>query len=121
MPLQSAARNAAQANRLSDAFVRAASAVAAEESLERKYRLEPSPDVRAMYDAAQASFVTALGNVDANGDADEHAFVAKMLTQQAGYLAAVDRMFAQVDLGNTQAVLKIDSGEVDPTFGAIQT
>ena len=114
-----AARGATLASRLSDAYARAASAVAAEESLERKYRLEPSSAVRAKYDAAQASFIDALGDVDTDGHADEHIFVAKVLAQQADYLAAINRMFAQVDAGNTQAVLTIDSGQVDPTFGVI--
>jgi diguanylate cyclase (GGDEF)-like protein/PAS domain S-box-containing protein len=116
-----AARNAATATRLSDAYARAASAVAAEESLERKYRLEPGPADRATYNAAEANFVTALGDLQANGDADEHVFVAKVLAQQVDYLAAINSLFAQVDLGNTPAVLKIDSGKVDPTFGVIES
>lgn len=41
------ARSAGQASRLSDDYQNAAQAVAAEEPLERKYRLEPGPDVRA--------------------------------------------------------------------------
>jgi diguanylate cyclase (GGDEF)-like protein/PAS domain S-box-containing protein len=115
-----AARNAATASRLSDAYARAASAVAAEESLERKYRLEPGPEVRASYNAAEASFVAALSDVKAGGGADERVLVAKVMAQQTAYLAAINRMFAQVDLGDTAAVLKIDSGEVDPTFGVIE-
>ncbi|HZV26290.1 MAG TPA: diguanylate cyclase [Acidothermaceae bacterium] len=116
-----AARNAALANRLSDAYVRADSAVAAEESLERKYRLEPSSAVRARYDASAASFVTAMHDVDADGGAGDSILAAKVLAQQAGYLEAMDRMFAQVDLGDTAAVLTIDGGEVDPLFGAIES
>jgi len=114
-----AARNAATANRLSDAYGRAASSVAAEQSLERHYQLEPGPTVRADFNAAEVSFVSALGEVEADGGAAEHAFVAKALAHQADYLAAINRMFAEVDLGDTAAVLKIDSGEVDPTFGVI--
>ena len=44
-----AARAASLASRLSDDYADAATAVAAEESLERKYRLEPGPDVQARY------------------------------------------------------------------------
>ena len=47
-----AARAASGASRLSEDYAAAASAVAAEESLERKYRLEPGPDVQARYAAA---------------------------------------------------------------------
>jgi diguanylate cyclase (GGDEF)-like protein/PAS domain S-box-containing protein len=116
-----AAHGATTANQLSDDYARADSAVAAEESLERKYRLEPGSANRANYDAAATSFVTALTAINANGDADMHALVAKLTVQQASYLASIKRMFAAVDAGDTATVLKIDSGEVDPAFGAIET
>ena len=114
-----AARNAATANRLSDTYDRAASAVGAEQSLARQYRLEPGPAVRASFNAAAASFVSTLRNVAADGGADQHIFVAKVLAQQADYQAAINDMFARVDLGNTAVVPKIDSGEVDSAFGVI--
>ena len=116
----SAAHSATAANRLSDDYARAGSAVAAEESLERKYRLEPGPANRAKYNAAAASFDTALTALDANGHANEHALVARLAARQSSYLASIDRMFAAVDAGDTATVLKIDSGEVDPAFGAIE-
>jgi hypothetical protein len=50
-----AARQADQFNRLSDAYQQARFAVAAEESLERKYRLEPGPEVRQRYQQAAAT------------------------------------------------------------------
>ena len=49
-----AATEGIAADGLSDDFERAAGAVNAEESLERKYRLEPGPEVRAHYDSAAA-------------------------------------------------------------------
>ncbi len=60
-----AAHSAVHASKLSDDFATAATAVAGEESLERKYRLEPGPEVRARYDMTAASFVDALGEVPA--------------------------------------------------------
>ena len=114
-----AARNAATANRLSDTYDRAASAVGVEQSLALQYRLEPGPAVRASFNAAAASFVSTLGNVAADGGADQHVFVAKVLAQQADYQAAINDMFARVDPGNTAVVPKIDSGEVDSAFGVI--
>jgi diguanylate cyclase len=116
-----AARSASKANQLSGDFARAQSAVSAEESLERKYRPESGPTVRASYATAEVSFVTALAKVKADGATDEDVLVAKLLAEQAVYLAAINRMFAQVDLGNKPAVLKIDSGEVAPTFGVIES
>src|SRR5665811_2042589 len=55
-----AARAASLASRLSEDYADAAAAVAAEESLERKYRLEPGPDVQARYDAAAGMLVDCL-------------------------------------------------------------
>jgi diguanylate cyclase (GGDEF)-like protein len=115
-----AARNASTANLLSDDYAQADSAVAAQESLERKYRLEPGPAVRASYDAAAASFGVALGRVKANGNAREDALVAEMVARQANYFAAINAMFIQVDLGDTAAVLSIDSGEAEPTFRTLE-
>src|SRR3954463_8021602 len=48
-PSQASAR-AVMASGLSDDYAEAANAVGGEESLERKYRLEPGPDVQAKYD-----------------------------------------------------------------------
>jgi hypothetical protein len=55
-----AARQADHFNRLSDAYQQARFAVAAEESLERKYRLEPGPEVRQRYQQAAAALAAAL-------------------------------------------------------------
>jgi CHASE3 domain sensor protein len=55
------AGNAAKhSSELSDAFDDARSAVAAEESLERKYRLEPSAEVRGGHHEAAVSLIGAL-------------------------------------------------------------
>ena len=48
------------ATEVSGAFEEARYSVGAEESLERKYRLEPSPEVRAKHKKAAAMLVTAL-------------------------------------------------------------
>jgi len=113
----SAASRAVAANAMSDRYTEAASAVAAEELMERKYRLEPRPEIRGLYDASDADFVAALGRIRHQGDAGDRAFVDRVLAEHPGYLAAIDRMFAAVDRGDTAAVLLIDSGEVDPFVG----
>jgi hypothetical protein len=43
-----------------------------------------------------------------------------MLARHRGYLVSIRRMFRAVDRGDTPTVLRIDSDEVDPTFGAIE-
>ncbi len=111
---------AAQATGLSDDFAEAANAVGGEESLERKYRLEPGPDVRARYDTVAAAFVAALGKVRRDGDAGDRTLVDVTLARHQDYLTAIDRLFRATDRGDTAAALKIDGEEVDPSFGAIE-
>jgi diguanylate cyclase (GGDEF)-like protein len=115
------ARIADASSRLSDDYEGASAAVQSEESLERKYRLEPGPGVRLRYDSAAAELVAALGRVRAHGDAEDIRTVDAVLAQHTGYLEAIGRMFVAVDRGDTATVLRIDSTEVDPRFGLIQT
>jgi diguanylate cyclase (GGDEF)-like protein len=115
-----AAHGADVASTLADNYAQAASAVASEESLERKYRLEPTPAVRARYDAAGRQLLSALELVARNGDQRDRARVEKVRAAHRFYLAAIGRMFTQVDKGDTPVVLRIDGAEVDPQFHAIQ-
>jgi diguanylate cyclase (GGDEF)-like protein len=117
----SASTRAITAAGLSDDYARAATAVAAEESLERKYRLEPGPDVQIRYDAAAASFETALNTVRADGDSSDREFVDMVLAHHREYLKAIDRLFRATDRRDTVLVLQIDGDEVDPSFGVIET
>ncbi|HEV7964778.1 MAG TPA: hypothetical protein VGP57_19705, partial [Actinoplanes sp.] len=80
-----AAALAAAASRLSDDYARAATAVAAEESLERKYRLEPGLEVRVRYDAAAANLLDALSQVAAHGGATDRALVDQIRVRHASY------------------------------------
>ncbi len=104
-----ASARAVMASMLSDDYADAANAVGGEESLERKYRLEPGPDVHARYDAVAARFVTALDQVRRDGDAADRAFVDATLTEHYAYLRAIDRLFAAVDRQDQAAVLREDS------------
>jgi diguanylate cyclase (GGDEF)-like protein len=115
-----AAREADVASTLSDNYAQTARAVAAEESLERKYRLEPGPVVLAKYDSASGELLAALALVAQNGDQSDRARVEKVLATHRDYLKASGRMFTAVDKGDTRAVLKIDTGEVDPMFAVIE-
>jgi diguanylate cyclase (GGDEF)-like protein len=115
-----AASSAVAASGLSDDYATAATAVAGEESLERKYRLEPGPAVQARYDKTAASFVGAMEEVSRDGDAEDRAFVTTMLAEHRVYLVSIRRMFGAVDRGDTPTVLRIDGDEVDPRFGAIE-
>jgi diguanylate cyclase len=115
-----AARQADRLSRLSDAYQEARFAVAVEESLERKYRLEPGPEIRQRFQQAAASLLTALDGVRKRGDANDRALAAKVEAEHARYLDGIDRMFVAVDAGNTALVLAIDGAETEPAFAAIE-
>jgi diguanylate cyclase len=104
---------------LAAAYQQAHEAVTAEESLERKYRLEPGPDVRARHRQAADTLIAALAGVEAQGNAADHDLVQQLRVLHRGYLAAIDRMFTAVDAGDTTTVLRIDNDDVDPAFDRI--
>jgi diguanylate cyclase len=116
-----AARHVSAASALSDAYQRARFAVSEEESLERKYRLEPSREVRAGHRMAAQHLEGALVDVSRVGTPGDRALVARLLAIHGDYLEALGRMFAAVDARDAKLVLAIDDGEVDPRFGAIVT
>jgi diguanylate cyclase len=116
-----AANQAVAASGLSDDYADAASAVSTEESLERKYRLEPGLGVRDRFDDSAASLVTAMTAVRRDGGTGDRTLAARVLSQHAGYLTAIVRLFAAVDRGDAPAALQIDRTEVDPVFGSIET
>ena len=106
---------------LSAAWDRAHYGVGEEESLERKYRLEPTPKTLARYDQAVAEVFAAMHEVTRLGTRSDAEIARQVLLTHKPYLAATKRMFAAVDRGATTTVLRIDATEVDPTFGKIQS
>ncbi|NYI42855.1 diguanylate cyclase (GGDEF)-like protein [Demequina lutea] len=115
-----AAGTAAESSMISHDFARVVSAVAVENSLQRKYSLEPSPDVRVQYSAATVDVEAALSKARADGGQEEAAVVEQVLDLHQAYLASVGRMFAAADRGDTAQVRRIDAAEVYPSFDAIQ-
>ena len=113
-------RQMAHASAVSRAYMRARLAVVEEESLERKYRLQPSSDVRARYDAAGAAMISALNEVVRVGSVIEAQPALDALSQHVPYLEAIGRLFHAVDAGNESMILDIDANEVDPSFGRIE-
>jgi diguanylate cyclase len=107
--------------KLSADYELAAKAVANEESLERKYRLEPGPDVLARYDAAATQLIDALHLVSVDGDSVDRAGAEEVIAAHQPYLSAIKRMFLAVDRGDAATVLTIDGTEVDPRFASIET
>ncbi|MEO8628665.1 MAG: EAL domain-containing protein [Betaproteobacteria bacterium] len=112
---------AINASSLADHYAAAAAAVAAQESLERKYRLEPSQEVRKRYAAAAGRLKASLALVARDGSAEDRVTVQQVLDVHVPYLESIDKMFGAVDRGDTPAVLRIDSDEVDPKFDFIES
>jgi diguanylate cyclase (GGDEF)-like protein len=107
--------------RLASAYEHAASSVAAEESLERKYRLQPGPVPRAAHRAAEAQLRQALVGIQREGTATDRRLATRVAREHAGYLRGADKLFAAVDRhDSTSTVNAIDSLQVDPLFEAMQ-
>ncbi|WP_123365183.1 bifunctional diguanylate cyclase/phosphodiesterase [Pseudomonas brassicacearum] len=105
---------------LSDDYTSAAFAVTEAESLERKYRLEPGPEVRRHYDEVVSELTSALDRVHQSGSLQDRILVEYVRTSQQPYLESINRMFDAVDRGETAEVLRIDNDEVDPRFEIIE-
>ena len=103
-------------SQLSDAFAQARFAVAAEESLNRKYRLQPSPEVLVRHHEAAASLSAALERARALGDRADGALISNVQAAHKEYLLAIGQMFAAVDAGDLPRANEIDRTEVDPRF-----
>jgi len=107
-------------HQVSDSYEAARYALAAEESDERKYRLEPSAEVRQSLAASATQVAASLENVAARGDRQDRAFAVALTDGHTRYLQATLRMLDAVDSGDASLVLRIDGEEVDPAFDAIQ-
>ncbi|NTV39131.1 MAG: EAL domain-containing protein [Demequinaceae bacterium] len=114
-----AAGRAAEASAVSNDFARAALAVATAESLEREFRLEPGLGTREDFEAASDELVAALGQAREHGNRDQRFVVAHVLASHRLYLNSVNDMFAAVNRGDDEEAQRIDSSEVEPSYGVI--
>src|SRR5687768_1275229 len=73
-----AAETVVRSTALSDAYARANKAIAEEESLERKYRLDRGDEVRARHAMAGAALHAALSDVEARGGAPDRELVLRL-------------------------------------------
>ena len=110
---------ARHASALSDAFQDARYQVGAEESLERKYRLEPGAKVRSLHHAAAQAMIAALERAQSQSTVEDTNWINGVIVKHGDYLAALERMFAAVDAGDVALTNQIDSDEIDPAFDDI--
>jgi diguanylate cyclase (GGDEF)-like protein/PAS domain S-box-containing protein len=115
-----AGTQAKHASGLANAFEEARYAVGAEESLERKYRLEPSGAVRRLHSAVAETLIASLDRARSLGAPADQVLVQEVLARHGLYLAAVERMFAAIDAGDLDVVISIDNIEADPAFAEVE-
>ena len=96
--------------------------MAAEESLERKYRLQPGPTTLAAHTAAEQSLQQAMDQGAGLGDEADRRLAVVVLNEDRAYASASARLFASVDRHDPVAVTNaIDATSVDPVFGVMET
>jgi len=116
-----AAAASALAVRTATAYEHAAAAIAAEESLERKYRLQPGPVPKAAHTAAEASLKQAMLQVAALGDSGDRNLAKVVLREHEAYVAASAQLFLSVDRHDPVAVTNsVDARTVDPVFSVME-
>jgi diguanylate cyclase (GGDEF)-like protein len=115
-----AAHAAKRFSELSDDFEQARFAVAAEESLNRKYRLQPSAEVLGRHREAATSLLAAMERARALGEPADRALITDVLAIHKEYLLAIDRMFAAVDAGDIARANELDRTDVDPKFDTME-
>ena len=115
------ARRADTANTVSSVYQDARFWVGQEESLERKYRLEPSTDVQWLHSLAEQSLAgdfRRLLRIDPSPTAK--AVVTHLLNLHAEYERASEGLFRAVDFGDQALVIHFDDTVDDPVFGVME-
>jgi hypothetical protein len=114
-------RAADQANQLSTLYADTRFWIGQEESLERKYRLEPGAGVRALHNAAEAGVLRDLARVRRlDPSFATQRFIATTLAAHARYARASQALFRAVDERQPALVVRLDHQFVDPVAGAVQ-
>jgi diguanylate cyclase (GGDEF)-like protein len=111
-----------QANQRSTLYQDARFWVGQEESLERKYRLEPGPEVMAAHKQAEQRLTADLKRLEAvTASAKDEQVIDNLLALHARYVAASARMLEAVDANDPKRVIYLDHNIVDPVFGQMET
>ena len=115
-----AASRAASATRLAYGYNRASDALSTEEALEWYFQLEPRPEVRSRYIAADDELLSALVALRRDGAAPDRTRVAGILAGHSTYLLAIGRLFNAAEAGDKPLARTLDRTEVDPAFALIE-
>jgi diguanylate cyclase (GGDEF)-like protein/putative nucleotidyltransferase with HDIG domain len=114
-------RNADAANRLSSVYQDARFWVGQEESLERKYRLEPTRAVLRLHDTAVLNLNADIQRLlRARKSSPDWAVGEHLFKLNAGYMQATDGMFEAVEAHKPALAGHFDHSVVDPVYGVMQ-
>jgi diguanylate cyclase (GGDEF)-like protein/putative nucleotidyltransferase with HDIG domain len=116
------ANRVAVANRLASVYQDARFWVGQDESLERKYRVEPSREALDLHEQSGDNLIADLGEVARlQPTPGVKRWVARLLVRHEQYEDATARMFAATRAGNTPLVKRLDHDVTDPIFSAIES
>jgi len=113
-------RTASVPVRLSDLYSQARYLAGQEESLERKYRLEPSVRIADEYEETGARLKDCLIKIRAIGDAVDRKKVDEVIVLQDVYQTACREMFADIAENKADQSVEIDHNTADPAIDQIQ-
>jgi diguanylate cyclase (GGDEF)-like protein/putative nucleotidyltransferase with HDIG domain len=116
------ADRAAVANRLATVYQDARFWVGQDESLERKYRVEPSRATLDLHEQSGDNLIADLREVAVlQPTSGVKGTIARLLVRHEQYEDATARMFAATRVGNTPLVKRLDHDVTDPIFSAIES
>lgn len=116
-----AERRAVTARNVSILYANARYSVGSEESLERKYRLEPGTGVARAHAAAARSLETIFADIARDAPPLNAAEAVRLLRLHGRYVAETHRLFAAVDAHDPARAVAIDHESIDPIFSVIQS
>jgi diguanylate cyclase (GGDEF)-like protein/putative nucleotidyltransferase with HDIG domain len=115
------ARHADRTNRIAAVYQDARFWVGQDESLERKYRVEPSLRTLGLHQQSGERLIADLRKVAALERTPAiRSWVARLLVLHRRYENATSRMFAATRAGDTRLVEQLDRTVTDPIFTAIE-
>jgi len=105
---------------VNDSFQTARYDLVSEESLDRKYRLDPGAGIAAVHRARADSLVRVLNEASLLGDASDRATIESVLRDHTRYLAASNELYAAIDRGDRARELVLNRSVVSPVFERIR-
>ena len=110
-----AARRVATATDLLESYDRARFDLSQEESLDRKYRMQPTSETSAAHTEVSVDLTATLDHLPA-GDRTQRLGLARLQALHKTYTQGVPRVFAAVDAGNSTLAARLDSSITEPAL-----